>query len=214
MTRLSAENCAVILVNYNTSADTLAALTALANLRTLPSCLLVVDNGSRPGEAQKLEHGWRALCAARGLPARCSAPGTRRTAHCPDSLMPEAQPPAALLLRLAQNSGFSGGNNAALRWLLGHTTAGQCAAFWLLNNDTEPDPGGPGRPVRAPQRAPAGRALRLYPALRARAAQGAGRGRLRFFAVERRTAFMAAARLRRIWPACAVKRWKNAWPMW
>lgn len=54
--------------------------------------------------------------------------------------MPEAQPPAALLLRLAQNSGFSGGNNAALRWLLGHTTAGQCAAFWLLNNDTEPDP--------------------------------------------------------------------------
>lgn len=140
MTRLSAENCAVILVNYNTSADTLAALTALANLRTLPSCLLVVDNGSRPGEAQKLEHGWRALCAARGLPGPLLSTGHAPDGSLPDSLMPEAQPPAALLLRLAQNSGFSGGNNAALRWLLAHTTAGQCAAFWLLNNDTEPDP--------------------------------------------------------------------------
>lgn len=99
--------------------------------------------------------------------------------------MPEAQPPAALLLRLAQNSGFSGGNNAALRWLLGHTTAGQCAAFWLLNNDTEPDPAALdalcARLNERPQAGLCGSTL-LY-AHAPHRVQAAGR--LRFFAVER-----------------------------
>lgn len=173
MTRLSAENCAVILVNYNGAADTLAALAALAGLRTPPFALLVVDNGSRPQDARKLEHGWQALCAARGLPGPAVCPGhapggitaggalpgepmpdalMRRAAASvprpdlprPDRALPRGSDSdgqtAHVLLRLSENRGFSGGNNAALRWLLARSSAGQCAAFWLLNNDTEPDP--------------------------------------------------------------------------
>lgn len=170
MTRLSAGNCAVILVNYNSAADSLAALAALARLRTPPLALLVADNGSRPQEAHKLERGWQALCAARGLPGplvcsgaepqesttACTLPDAFLTGASasnqprpdrprPDGTEPEAFRPegqtAQVLLRLDENRGFSGGNNAALRWLLARTSAGQCAAFWLLNNDTEPDPG-------------------------------------------------------------------------
>lgn len=156
MTRLSAAQCAVILVNYNNAADSLAALAALAMLRTPPFCLLVADNGSCPEEARKLEHGWRALCAERGLPAlqvRSAGDGEKAMpggglAHGPRPQEPaarEAEPggqtAAPVLLRLDRNLGFSGGNNAGLRWLLARTSAAQCAAFWLLNNDARPDPG-------------------------------------------------------------------------
>lgn len=178
VTRLSAQQCAVILVNYNNAADSLEALTALAGLRTPPFCLLVADNGSRPEDSQKLEHGWRALRRARGLPgpllcagavadqATTNGVGTEALlpkscgskswrpdeSHGPEpgpheperpggkEAQPRSQSPAAVLLRLDRNLGFSGGNNAALRWLLVRACAAQCAAFWLLNNDAAPDP--------------------------------------------------------------------------
>jgi len=43
-----------------------------------------------------------------------------------------------VLLALPSNSGFAAGNNAALKLLLADP---ECLAFWLLNNDTEPEAG-------------------------------------------------------------------------
>lgn len=99
----------VVVVNYCRVQDTLACLQALARLNTPPKRIVVVDNGSDDDSVARLQH---ALAA----PIR----GTR----------PE-------LLVLADNRGFAGGNNAALRFLLQDSG---CHSFWLLNNDTKPAP--------------------------------------------------------------------------
>jgi GT2 family glycosyltransferase len=46
-------------------------------------------------------------------------------------------PGCAELIELLENMGFAGGNNVALRLLLNDKG---CRAFWLLNNDTKPEP--------------------------------------------------------------------------
>lgn len=116
---IRAAGCAVILVNYNNAQDTLACLGALQKLTELPAHVVVVDNASRPDELQKLRDGWGKLTGS----------------FCEN---PAASPlPANILLTLPQNTGFSGGNNAALRVLL---ASSPCSAFWILNNDTEPTP--------------------------------------------------------------------------
>lgn len=53
--------------------------------------------------------------------------------------------PAIKLLALGSNTGFTGGNNAGLRYLAEQG----CEAFWLLNNDTEVEPDTCGRLVKA-----------------------------------------------------------------
>lgn len=126
MNSIVPSDCAIILVHYNTPADTLACLRALYALRTSPAHVVIVDNNSQPETLRTLQEGWGGLCKQYelALPVITSA------------AMSSALAPAMLLLR-PDNTGFSGGNNAALRLLLAHTN---CSAFWLLNSDTEPEP--------------------------------------------------------------------------
>lgn len=74
MTPLAAQNCAVVLVNYNNAADTLACLAALERLHTLPAHVVVVDNASHPQDVTHLHRGWEALCTEAGV-ARPAAAG-------------------------------------------------------------------------------------------------------------------------------------------
>jgi GT2 family glycosyltransferase len=121
---LSASDCAVILVHYNNASDALDCLRALEALLEPPAYVLIVDNNSRSEELLALRKGWQALLASCGSPFEARQCG-------------EEKPPPRALLVLPENTGFAGGNNAALRLLLRHT---DCGAFWLLNTDTEPKP--------------------------------------------------------------------------
>lgn len=125
---IKAINCAVILVNYNNYADTLACLVALMRLTTAPAHIVVVDNGSCTEDVEALHSGWSALCRAQKSTAPQVLSGHDKGFLCM---------PTHALICLKQNLGFSGGNNVALRMLLQHS---DCDAFWLLNNDTEVDP--------------------------------------------------------------------------
>lgn len=126
MTLLTAQQCAVVLVHYNNVQDTLACLRSICTLQNQPNYIVITDNGSQPEALQALREGWVALCGKLEL-----AP--------PVIVSPDVQGLAgqAVLLTLSDNTGFSGGNNAALRLLRAYTN---CTAFWLLNNDTEPAP--------------------------------------------------------------------------
>lgn len=126
MTALTASHCAIILVHYNNPTDTLACLRMLYALPISPAYIVVVDNNSQPEVLRTLQEGWTMLCKQHEL-----APPVITLAAA------GSVPAPAMLLILPDNTGFSGGNNAALRLLLAHT---DCSALWLLNNDTEPAP--------------------------------------------------------------------------
>lgn len=125
---LRAAHCAVVLVHYNNAQDTLACLQGLRALATPPAHIVVVDNSSQSYEQQSLLEGWKNLCAGQNAPL-VYQPGV-------SPALP-AKLPSNIFVPLACNTGFAGGNNAALRLLMKHT---DCTAFWLLNNDTEPAP--------------------------------------------------------------------------
>lgn len=107
-TGITAGDVGIVLVNFRGLRDTLSCLGAVANLRTPPRRVIVVDNGSGDGSAETLR-------------MELARPGSGVRAE---------------LLELPGNEGFAGGNNAALRLLLRDQG---CRAFWLLNNDAEPE---------------------------------------------------------------------------
>lgn len=113
----TAEQVAVILLNYNNAGDTVACLRSLHALKTPPGQILVVDNHSTDDSCATIAQAWRQWAA-------------------PVSVAAQAPPPAekAVLLQMPTNEGFSAGNNAGIRLTLQNK---ECRAVWLLNNDTE-----------------------------------------------------------------------------
>ena len=115
---------AVILLNYRNAPDTLACLRALAAMPVQPRRIMVVDNNSADGSLERILEGWSAFAAPVLLRENEAAPPPPGGRH--------------IALALTVNGGFSAGNNAGLRLALRDQ---DCAAVWLLNNDTEPEPG-------------------------------------------------------------------------
>lgn len=114
--QLFPSNCAVIIINYNNSKDTIDCLASIISLAKQPKYIVVVDNGSSDNSAELI----------------CKA--LENTG--PVSLIYDENYPLELekniLIQLTDNDGFSAGNNAALKLLV----STDCDAFWLLNNDT------------------------------------------------------------------------------
>lgn len=109
----------VVLLNWNGCDDTLAALDSLLAATPRPEHVVVVDNASRDDSLARLRT-W----AERAAPtwAECA----------PDAISSLAGSPWLVLIRAPENLGFSGGNNAGLRYLAERTPVSH---FLLLNND-------------------------------------------------------------------------------
>lgn len=117
------QDVAVILLNYKGSQDTVACLRSLYALTSPPGAVIVVDNASPDDSVQRIMAAWQQWATPRLL----------RT----DTAEKDAGPADALLLQLGSNDGFASGNNAGIRLAQSLTS---CTAYWILNNDTEPDP--------------------------------------------------------------------------
>lgn len=126
MEKISPENTAVILVNYNNPRDSLNCLECLDRLASPPLAILLVDNGSAPEKLEALCRGWRRHRLGSGKVAPSIHNGT-----------PAPQGPQDLILPLPCNKGFAAGNNAAIDIALAWP---ETRAIWLLNNDTLPEP--------------------------------------------------------------------------
>jgi GT2 family glycosyltransferase len=119
-------DCAVVVVNFNGASHTIKCIEALARLKRRPGQLVVVDNGSEQEDFLRLQDGWRRVASDLNQPEPI--------------LWKEGMPwsgERSLLMSLADNGGFSAGNNAALALLL---RASDSRAFWLVNSDAEPAP--------------------------------------------------------------------------
>lgn len=118
---------AIILVNWNGWRDTVECLESLLSLRYPDYRIVVCDNGS----------GDDSLC-------RIGAWAQERGIHAPEYSRSEAEAastgdavPLITLIRNGSNLGFAGGSNVGLRYGL---ASGCFEYFWLLNNDTVPEP--------------------------------------------------------------------------
>lgn len=116
---------AVIILNYNNADDTIACLRSLYALGQAPGAVIVVDNHSTDNSCAAILQAWRQWAT-------------------PVSIVPGAPSPGekAVLLQMPANDGFSAGNNAGIRQALQNN---DCNAIWILNNDTEVQPGALGK---------------------------------------------------------------------
>lgn len=119
---------AVIIVNFNSSARTLTCLQAVYAMPDRPGRIVVVDNASTVREREILWKNWERLCESLSLPL--PVPAENFTGG-----------QGNIWLSMSHNGGYAAGNNAALRLMLRTTAEDDCRAFWLLNNDTEPQAG-------------------------------------------------------------------------
>lgn len=118
-------NVGVIILTWNDWEDTLACLERVHAQSGFPRRIVVCDNGSGNRTADRLLEGWRELAIRTGRPEPVEVFGDDN-AFAP-----------LTLLRREENEGAAGGMNAALRLLLYDS---ECQAFWLLHNDTLPEP--------------------------------------------------------------------------
>lgn len=129
---------ALVLVNWNQPAHTLACLDSLLRLQGPQPEVIVCDNGSDHDAYRMLEAG---IGACRVPPRADWRPYRLRTRMAHDGVEGSGdshRQPTLTLLRLPRNLGFAGGVNACLRLAL----ADPLTAFvWVLNNDTVVDPG-------------------------------------------------------------------------
>lgn len=120
---LHPQDVAVILLNYNGAQDTIACLRSLYSLEVLPGAVIVVDNASTDDSVPRIMSAWQQW----GTPCLVQAqrPGGKENST------------KAVLLQLDENNGYASGNNAGIRLANALTS---CTAYWILNNDTEPNP--------------------------------------------------------------------------
>lgn len=115
----------IIILNYNNWQDTLECLRSVFSLKYDNFSVIVVDNDSRNGSMDRLR-AW-----ADEQPGT-SAPATYDFYRSEDlpSFLPGKDLPPLVLIQNDHNAGFAGGNNVAIRPLVGNE-----GYIWLLNPD-------------------------------------------------------------------------------
>jgi hypothetical protein len=136
---------AVVLINWNRTADTIEALESLLRSDT-PVRVVVVDNASTDGSTELLKawaEGTQPYEPPMGSLRRLSSPPLPKPiayAEVKDEEALTARPGKELVTFIwsSWNRGFAGGNNLAMRYALNDPSIAYC---WCLNNDTvvEPD---------------------------------------------------------------------------
>ena len=116
----------VVVLNWNGKSDTLVCLEELSKSECESQCLLVVDNGSTDGSVNAIMD-W--------------GQSKEWGVHVFDEISDNAEQDQKLtvyatnqlfLLKLKENRGYTGGNNAGITWLLNHGAE----AIFILNNDS------------------------------------------------------------------------------
>lgn len=115
---------AVLVLNYRGSIDTLDCLRCLNTLESPPRSVIVIDNNSNDGSVEIILRKWSDFAS----PVLCTSDASNFT-KCLAT---------AIILPLTTNGGYSAGNNAGIRMAFADPG---CKAVWILNNDTEPQPG-------------------------------------------------------------------------
>lgn len=117
------KNVAVIVLTHDDYEETLVCLEHIHKQDDFPYRIVVCDNGSAEGYAEKILEEWSKIAKKykQPLPKVVFGDGSST-----DTLV---------LLRRSENLGAPGGINAALRLLLQDPV---CKAFWLLHNDSIP----------------------------------------------------------------------------
>lgn len=123
----------VIVLNWNGSNDTLNCVQSVLALGYESLHILVCDNASLPDEISKLKTGLQNI-APRNYQHEFFSPPSNRTPQ----LNIKRSPNGITLLHTGGNLGFAGGVNVGLRFALAQ---GDLDFAWVLNNDTEVDPG-------------------------------------------------------------------------
>ncbi len=140
---------AIILVNWNSRADTLECLESVFRLDYPDFKVVVCDNASTDDSVSAIQ-AWVAGTAnvepqsphfnyLLSAPLNKSGIGFARYGRAVAESDGPGEPDARLvLIEVGANAGFAGGNNVGIRYALKHTSA---KYFWLLNTDTvvEPD---------------------------------------------------------------------------
>ena len=111
---------AVVVLAFNNPDDTVRCLESIAHLADDGFLTIVVDNGSEPAAIGRVR-SWATGEWHRGDVRHIGHAGTADL-HRND----------LALVELPLNFGYAGGNNAGIRLAL----ANDCAAVWILNNDT------------------------------------------------------------------------------
>lgn len=117
---------AVIVLNWNGWRDTLSCVESLCKVAPPFVQIVVCDNASNDGSFERLAVEWRDRFGE----------GFRSygEAEVQDSA---DEVPRVVLIQTGANLGFAGGCNVGLRFAM----SGSARYFWLLNNDTEVEPG-------------------------------------------------------------------------
>lgn len=124
MRQINSKMCSVIILNYNGWKDTLTCLNKIDALACTPRRVIVVDNCSSDDSVEKILEYWRDNEQALVIHER----ELQNLTAIPES--------NNILLVACRNSGYAAGNNLGLALAM---LDQQCGAFWILNNDTEPD---------------------------------------------------------------------------
>jgi len=119
----------IIILNWNGKKDTLSCLESLAGSDWTSRCLLVVDNGSTDGSVEDIScwgtmRGWKiCMLDQTDIQKRQNQQNNDNNIFNPNQLF---------ILKLKENRGYTGGNNAGFTWLLQYCVD----AIFVLNNDT------------------------------------------------------------------------------
>lgn len=135
----------VVLVNWNGWVDTLECLESLLR-STIPLAIVVVDNASTNGSAERIVEwalGDRVAEAGSATLAALSSPPHPKPVSfqrlsAVESVDGGDVATVVTLIDSGGNLGFAGGNNVGLRYLLRVPSIDR---LWLLNNDTVVEPG-------------------------------------------------------------------------
>jgi GT2 family glycosyltransferase len=152
-----APSVAIVLVNWNGWADTIACVRSCLALDYPDFRVVVVDNASRDGSLERIAawaRGEEEAAADPASPVTVASPRLPRDVAVIDRAAAERgedNGAELVLVDAGANLGFAGGNNVALRWAL----ARGFGAAWLLNNDTVVPPDALSRLAAALARDPA-----------------------------------------------------------
>lgn len=103
---ITAENVAVIVLNYNNANDTICCIKSLFGLNNLPGAIVIVDNNSNKDDIKKIRYYIKEKL---------------------DSIN------KVYFLQLNSNDGYAKGNNLGIQFIQKNKNI---KAYWILNNDT------------------------------------------------------------------------------